>query len=136
MTRPEAGLLALEIPVTVAGRATRLTRLAGTAAKPIAKLHGVAGRSAIEALRGEPLWVARADAPPLEEDEFWAEDLRGLAVVDGSREIGIVERVMTLPSCDVLVVGELLIPLVGDAVRAVDLDAGRIDVDLEFLGAG
>jgi hypothetical protein len=31
-------------------------------------------------------------------------------------------------------VGELLVPLVGDAVRDVDLAAGRVDVDLAFLG--
>jgi ribosomal 30S subunit maturation factor RimM len=29
-----------------------------------------------------------------------------------------------------------LIPLVGDAVRTVDVEARRIDVDLEFLGEG
>jgi ribosomal 30S subunit maturation factor RimM len=30
--------------------------------------------------------------------------------------------------------GELLIPLVNDAVREVDLDRRAIDVDLRFLG--
>ena len=40
-----------------------------------------------------------------------------------------------LPSCEVLEVGDLLIPLVSDAVRDVDVAGGRIDVDLEFLGA-
>jgi ribosomal 30S subunit maturation factor RimM len=28
----------------------------------------------------------------------------------------------------------LLVPLVGDAVRSVDIDAGEIDIDLRFLG--
>jgi 16S rRNA processing protein RimM len=60
----------------------------------------------------------------------------GLAVVDGARTVGVVERVLSLPSCEVLVVGDLLVPLVGDAVREVDLAARRIDVDLEFLGEG
>jgi 16S rRNA processing protein RimM len=31
--------------------------------------------------------------------------------------------------------GELLVPLVADAVREVDLDRRAIDVDLRFLGA-
>jgi len=136
VTRPEEGLLAPEIPVVLAGRSVRLVRLSGTAAKPIVRVEGISSRTEIEALRGEPLWVARTDAPPLDEGEFWADDLVGMAVADGARQVGVVEKVMSLPSCEVLVVGELLIPLVGDAVRDVDLDGRRIDVDLEFLGEG
>jgi ribosomal 30S subunit maturation factor RimM len=46
---------------------------------------------------------------------------------------------MELPSCEVLEVeragrGDLLVPLVTDAVREVDLDRRSIDIDLEFLG--
>ena len=136
MTKPEPGLLSLEIPVVVGGRTVRLARLDGTDAKPIVRLDGVGTRGEAEALRGEPLWVSREHAPPLEEDEYWAEDLVGLAVVDGEREVGVVERVLSMPSCELLVVGELLIPLIGDAVRGVDLVARRVDVDLGFLGAG
>jgi 16S rRNA processing protein RimM len=135
VTRPERGLLSHDIPVTVAGRPRRLARLSGTADRPIVRLDDVGSRDEAEVLRGEPLWVARADAPALEEDEYWADDLVGLAVVDGSRSVGVVERVLSMPSCELLVVGELLIPLVDDAVRSVDLADGRIDVDLEFLGA-
>ena len=43
-------------------------------------------RSAAEALRGEQLRAPRGGAPPLEEDEYWAEDLEGCTVVDGGRE--------------------------------------------------
>ena len=136
MTKPESDLLSPDIPLVVAGVARRIVRLAGTAAKPILRLDGVDGRTAIEALRGEPLWVSRDDAPPLSDDEWWADDLVGLAVVDGAREVGVVERVLSMPSCELLVVGDLLIPLIDDAVRSVDLEARRVDVDLEFLGAG
>jgi ribosomal 30S subunit maturation factor RimM len=46
-----------------------------------------------------------------------------------------------LPSCEVLEVdrvggGELLVPLIADAVRDVDVEAKRIDVDLAFLEPG
>jgi 16S rRNA processing protein RimM len=119
--------------LTVGGVARRVIRRAGTAERPILRLEGLETRSAIEALRGEPLLVER---PPLEEDEWWADDLVGLRVVDGAREVGVVERVLSLPSCEVLEVGELLIPLVSDAVRDVDLAAGVVDVDLAFLDAG
>jgi 16S rRNA processing protein RimM len=137
--RPEASLLTVGTRVTVAGVARRIERRAGTAERPIVRVEGAADRDAALALRGEPLWVERADAPPLDEDEFWADDLVGADAVDGDRAVGTVSRVLALPSCEVLVVerageAELLVPLVGDAVRAVDLQARRIDVDLAFLG--
>ncbi len=55
-------------------------------------------------------------------------------MVDGSREVGVVARMVALPSCEVLEVGDLLIPMVRDAIRSIDMDARRIDVDMEFVG--
>ena len=83
--------------------------------------------------------MPREVAPPLDDDEWWAEDLEGLAVRDGEHQVGTVRRLLALPSCEVLEVdrgdvGDLLIPLVSDAVRSVNLDDRIIDVDLEFLG--
>lgn len=121
--------------VTVNGVERALVRRDGTDAKPILRLEGVSSREAIDALRGMPLMVERTD-DMLEEGEYWAEDLVGMAVVDGAREVGVVARVRALPSCEVLEVGDLLIPLVDDAVRDVDLVARRIDVNLAFLDAG
>jgi 16S rRNA processing protein RimM len=50
-----------------------------------------------------------------------------------------VARLVALPSCEVLEVAregaaDLLVPLVRDAVRSVDVGAGVVDVDLAFLG--
>ena len=70
----------------------------------------------------------------LEEDEYWARDLVGCTVVDGAREVGVVARMVALPSCEALEVGERLIPMVRDAIRSIDLEARRIDVDMEFVG--
>jgi 16S rRNA processing protein RimM len=97
-------------------------------------------REAVEALRGEDLWVPREAAPPLGEDEWWAGELVGCAVADGQRVVGEVRARVALPSCEALEVvraggGDvLLVPLVRDAVRDVDVAARRIDVDLAFLG--
>jgi 16S rRNA processing protein RimM len=41
---------------------------------------------------------------------------------------------VALPSCEALEVGDLLVPLVRDAIRSIDLRARVIDVDLAFLG--
>jgi 16S rRNA processing protein RimM len=136
---PVASLLAADARVRVAGADRRIERLAGFAARPIVRLDGDADRAAAESLRGQPLLVERERAPELESDEWWADDLEGCAVTDGEREVGVVRRLLELPSCEVLEVarggeGDLMVPLIRDAVRDVDLERRVIDVDLRFLG--
>jgi 16S rRNA processing protein RimM len=139
VTRPRPALLALDAVLHVAGRPTRIVRRAGTDERPIVRLEAVDGREAAERLRGEELLVARAAAPALGEDEWWAEDLEGCLVRDGAQEVGRVRRLLGLPSCEALEVerpgaGDLLVPLVRDAIRHVDVEARTVDVDLAFLG--
>jgi len=137
-----AGLLEVGAEVRVDGAARRIERLAGHERRLIVRLDGSAARGDAEELRGQEILVSRDQAPPLEEDEWWADDLEGCAVRDGEREVGVVSRLLALPSCEVLEVERpddpgrppLLVPLVRDAVRAVDLDTRIIDVDLQFLG--
>jgi 16S rRNA processing protein RimM len=137
---PNAELLTLGAGVTVAGRELRIVRRAGTDRQPILRLERCESRDDAEALRGELLLVPRSAAPPLGPDEWWAEDLEGCVVRDGDRDIGTVVRLRALPSCEVLEVArpgdaaDLLVPLVSDAVRSVDLERREIDVDLGFLG--
>ena len=128
MLRP--GTLVLGAPVSVAGRSYTIERLAGTPQRPIVRLSGCASRDDAQALGGADLLVPAV----LEEGEFWASDLEGCTVVDGAREVGVVTRMVALPSCEALEVGELLIPMVRDAIRSIDVEARRIDVDMEFLG--
>jgi len=137
VTRPRPVLLALGAEVRVGGPAREIVRRAGTDERPILRLAGVGDRSAAEALRGQDLLVARTDAPPLDPGEYWPEDLEGCLVVtaDG-RELGTVQRMRALPSCEVLEVGALLVPMVGDAVLSIDTERGRIVVDPAFLGVG
>lgn len=115
-----------------------IVRLAGTDDRPILRLTLTDTREAVNALRGQELLVPRSVAPPLQEDEWYASDLEGLRVLDGSQEVGSVTRLLPLPSCEALEVARpdgrvLLVPLVRDAVRTVDLDAGTVDIDLAFL---
>lgn len=136
VTRPRAGLLRVGVTVHVGERTFEIVRAAGTDDRPILRLDGVAGREAVEALRGTDLFVARDEAPALGDDEYWAEDLEGCVVTDGDRELGRVARLVALPSCEALELtgSGVLIPLVRDAVRTVDIAAGRIDVNTAFLG--
>ena len=140
VTRPEARLLVNGAELLVNGSPATIDRRAGTDAKPILRLAGHAGIDAAEALRGAQLAIRAADAPPLPEGEYWAHELEGCTVCDGERVVGTVRRLVPLPSCDVLEVeradggADLLVPLVRDAVRRVDVGARRVDVDLAFLG--
>ena len=140
VVEPNASLLVLGSTVSVAGEARAIVRRAGTDARPVLRLEGHDDREAAQALSGAELLVSRAQAPELEPDEWWAADLEGCRVSDGEREVGVVRRLLALPSCEVLEVArsgsgdQLLVPLVSDAVRSVDVERRLIDVDLHFLG--
>jgi len=141
VTRPQPALLAAGRRLLVGETEDEIVRRAGTDARPIVRLASCTTRTDAEALRGVDLLVPRAEAPALEEDEWWPEQLEGCTVHDDEREIGVVRRLLALPSCEVLEVArppgagdDLLVPLIRDAVRSVDIAAKRIDVDLEFLG--
>jgi 16S rRNA processing protein RimM len=131
--RADPALLADRTHLTIAHGRVAIERRAGTEDRPILRLEGHNSRDAAEALRGQPLLVSVEEAPALEEGEFWAHDLVGCRVVDGSRSVGVVSRMVALPSCEALEVGEALIPLVRDAIRSIDVEAGVIDVDMGFV---
>jgi 16S rRNA processing protein RimM len=121
------------LSLTVAGNAVRIERRGGTDDRPLVRVTGIADRDAAAKLVGEPLMAALSDAP-LESDEWLATDLVGCEVAG----IGKVTRVVEAPSCDLLEVGPdgVLIPFISDAVKHIDLEARRIEVDRAFLGLG
>ncbi len=118
---------------------TTIVRRAGTDRRPIVRVEGCADRDAAEALRGVDLVVDAAIAPGLEDGEWWAEELTGCRVIDAGRAVGVVRAMLGLPSCECLEVerpdgSQLLVPMVRDAIRRVDVVAGEIDVNLAFIG--
>jgi 16S rRNA processing protein RimM len=126
----QPGTLSEGLTVLVRGQPHVIVRLAGTSDRPIVRLEGASSREDAEALQGSDLLVPAV----LEEGEYWARDLVGCTVVDGARVVGEVSRMVALPSCEALEVGDVLIPMVRDAIRSIDLAARRIDVDMEFVG--
>jgi 16S rRNA processing protein RimM len=140
VTQANPQLLVTGAVLRVAGGERRIERRAGHDAGLILRLEGCGNREAAEALRGQDLLAPRGVAPELGPDEWYPEELEGCQVRDGARTVGHVRRMLSLPSCEVLEVersggeGELLVPLVSDAVRSVDTTRREIDVDLEFLG--
>jgi 16S rRNA processing protein RimM len=108
-------------------------RRAGSAERPLVRVAGVSDRGAAQALRGQTVLVpgGRDELGP---DEWYDDDLVGCRVAG----LGEVRGVLHGPSCDVLEVGDdgVLVPLIRDAVRSVDLEAREIEVDLAFLNLG
>lgn len=123
--------LAAGTRVTVAGREMTVAERAGTDVRPLLTLDGVSDREAAGALHGEVLLIPLEEAP-LAEGEWLVSDLVGCSV----EGVGEVRQVLAGPSCDVLEVGDerLLVPLVPDAVRRVDLGMRTIEIDRRFLG--
>jgi 16S rRNA processing protein RimM len=105
---------------------------AGAEAEVVLARRGGGGRRVIrldrEVPRGAPLEVARTALPETEADEYYVFELVGLEVVeDGGRELGRVASVEPGIANDVLALdGGLLLPLVGECVRDIDLEARRI----------
>ena len=116
--------------VTVGGAERVVERRAGTDDRPLIRLRGVADRDTAAGLRGDLLLVDESEAP-LADGEWLAADLVG-CLVGG---LGRVTRVIRAPSCDLLELEDgMLVPLVADAVKSVDVAEGSIEVDRRFLG--
>jgi 16S rRNA processing protein RimM len=141
VTQPRERVLNDTTHVVLEGREVEIVHRGGTSARPFLHLASIETREQAEALRGTDLFVPRAETPELGEDEWLAEDLVGCRVVDGSVVVGVVAKLLAYPSCELLEVQRpsagtkaLLVPLIGDAVRTVDVGAKTIDINLTFLG--
>jgi 16S rRNA processing protein RimM len=84
--------------------------------------------------RGTWLEVERDALPPTEADEYYAFQLVGLPVEEETgRTLGTVKTVIPGVANDVLELDTaILLPMVEDCVRGIDLDAGRIVVAAGF----
>lgn len=97
--------------------------------RPLLKLKGIEDVTAAESLQWE--YLEAVGRPELDEDEFLAEDLIGLrAVTSEGEELGEVEDVLPYPAQDVLVIGEIMVPLVKQFVKDIDLEGGTVTVEL------
>jgi 16S rRNA processing protein RimM len=101
----------------------------------IARIDGVADRTAAEALRGLRLYVPRAALPATRADEYYRVDLIGLQaeLADGST-FGRIIDVQNYGAGDVLEIerpdgATELLPFADRVVPVVDLAAGRVVVD-------
>jgi 16S rRNA processing protein RimM len=120
----------------VGGAQRRLLSIRDSGKTAVARLEGIADRSAAEALRGSLIEVDRSALPPLEEGEYYHADLIGLDAVDGSgNPFGNVIAVENYGAGDLLEIERpggkrSLIPF-RDGIA--DFKGGKIVLDPEFL---
>jgi 16S rRNA processing protein RimM len=97
------------------------------------ELEGLDNCDAAEALRGATVMVARADLPPESAGEFYNFRAIGCEVrtLEG-RSLGVVAAIFATGANDVLVVrdgpSEVLVPLIADVIRQIDLDRQMITI--------
>ena len=118
-------------------RAFEIQSARATAKGVVARLKGVADRTAAEALKGVDLYVDRDRLPPAADGEFYHVDLMGLAAVDPQgRRIGTIVSVQNFGAGDLLEIRLAgaqqteLIPFDEAHVPAIDIAAGRAVVVL------
>ena len=101
-------------------------------------LEGVADRNAAEKLRGVKLWVDRAHARALDDDQVYIADILGASAYDTQgRLLGKLTEVLTPGGVDVFVFstpeGTLMVPALTDVLLTLDTDNGRITLNEERL---
>ena len=141
VTRPRPELLRKGVSLKIADREARIERRAGTDERPILRVAGISTPEQVKEARGTDLLCSREEAPELPAGKWWPEDLAGLDVHDAGTPVGRVRRMVALPSCEALEVeregsADLVVPMVADAIRSIDVDAGTVDVNLRFMGEG
>jgi len=99
--------------------------------RPMLRLSGIDSATIAEGLQWEYLEAIIDEEPELDEDEYFTADLIGMKVVstDG-RELGEVEDVIENPAHELLKIGEILIPVVKEFVKEIDLENEVITVQL------
>jgi 16S rRNA processing protein RimM len=110
-----------------AGRAVEVVAHRRSSGRPVIKVDPPAERGAL-------LEVDRADLPPTGDDEYYAFELVGLEVVEETgRVLGTVSAVTPNVANDVLELDSgVLLPMVEECVRSIDLEGRRIDVAAGF----
>jgi 16S rRNA processing protein RimM len=99
------------------------------------KIEGIEDRNAADALRGLTVSVPYERLETLPEDEYYWEDLIGLAVVtEDGKPLGRIEGIFPTGSNDVYVCKsggkEILLPAIDEVIRSVNIEAGTVVVRL------
>lgn len=101
----------------------------------IVKFKGIDNINDIEKYKGKDLYVLREDAVPLEEGEYYIADIIGASVVtEDGKSFGTLKDVLETGANLVYVVEhqgkEVLLPVIPDCVKEVNVEEQRITVEI------
>ena len=100
-----------------------------------ARFTDIARRDLAEPLVGSELFIDQDDRSPLPEDRYYIDDVVGCEVICSlNGDLGKLQEVLEMPANDIWRVtgplGEVLIPVIREVVRSIDIDGRRIEVTL------
>jgi 16S rRNA processing protein RimM len=121
--------------VHIDGRPMTIERSRWHRGRVILKLATIDSVEATQGLRGRFLEVPQSQLRPLPKDEYYQYQLLGLEVwTTGGELLGRIANILPTGSNDVYIVpsrhGELLIPAIEDVVKSVELERGRIVIEV------
>src|SRR6266571_5812164 len=102
----------------------------------VATLKGIATREEAERLNGLELYIAREKLPEPDQDEYYHADLIGLAAVNAADEpLGRVTAIHNFGAGDIIEIAPphgptMLLPFTNAVVPTVDLEGGRVVIEL------
>ena len=103
----------------------------------IAKIENVLTRDDAELLRGKTLYVERADADKLKENEYFVDDLVGLTFYAGDKPVGVITEIYKGgKTADVIEIGGekgVMIPYLKRLNAVVSLKEGKMTVDAQVF---
>jgi 16S rRNA processing protein RimM len=100
----------------------------------VARFEGCEDRDGAEAYRGSEVALRRSELPPPAPNEVYQADLIGLTVLGSKGErLGRIVEIVDNPGNPILRVAgedrERLVPFVPPVIRAVDVEAGVVELD-------
>lgn len=97
----------------------------------IVKIKGIDDINVVEKLKGKFVSVYEEDLPSLPEGTYYIKDLIGLDVItDDGRELGKLDDVIQTGANDVYNVNGILLPVIDEVVKKIDLENHKIVVHL------
>ena len=114
-----------DIPVKISARK------AGDAV--ICSIQDVMTRDDADLLRGKTLYVERADAEALKENEYFIDDLVGLTALAGEKELGVITEIYKgVRTADIIEIkgkSDIMLPYLKRLNMQVDIAAKRVRFD-------
>lgn len=133
--RPGRRLLVGDLDANPSGRSVVVGGIRPATGGAILRFEEVRTRDEADTFRGHSLLIPAEEAPPAAADEVHYRELVGLTARCEGRSLGSVVDIMDVAGRELLVVRgekgrEILVPLVPEIVREVDLAAGELRLEL------